>query len=117
MPENTVRAIIENSVGYAWLLAMAIWGGTASYISRIKKLGAGFSIVEFLGEWTISGFAGIITAYMCQSVGLDFFKTAAAVGIAGHMGGRGLFVVESWVQKLINQWFSKISPDDKSKKD
>jgi len=112
MPE-TVKAIVENSVGYIWFFLMALWGGTASYISRIKKTGCGFSTAELIGEWFISGFAGVVTAHVCLSVEMDFYKTAALVGIAGHMGGRGLFIVESLVKNRLFKMFGNVS--DKSK--
>lgn len=103
MPENTGRAFLESSmsyIGYIWLFVLAIWGGTASYISRIKKLRAPFSIAELLGEWVISGFAGVVTAYFCHAWGLDYYATAAMVAIAGHMGGRGIVMLELYVQKI-----------------
>jgi len=98
MPENTLKTLVEHGIGYAWFIVMALWGGTASYISRLKRNGNHFSIVELFGEWTISGFAGIITAYMCHSYGFDFYKTAALTGIAGHMGGRGMYMIENYLR-------------------
>jgi len=111
MPESTVKVIIENSVGYAWFFAMALWGGTASYISRIKKNACCFSIVELMGEWFISGFAGIITAHVCISFDFSFHQTAFFVGISGHMGGRGLFIVENIVKNRLIKFFGKQDKD------
>lgn len=112
MPE-AARAIVENSVGYIWFFLMALWGGTASYITRIKKTGCCFSTVELIGEWFISGFAGVVTAHMCLSLEMDFYKTAAMVGIAGHMGGRGLFIIESLVKNRLIKCFGKIDTQNK----
>lgn len=111
MPEQIIKNIVENGLGYFWFIFMAIWGGTASYISRIKRTKTGFSLIELFGEWTISGFAGMLTAYMCQSIELDFYATACAVGIAGHMGGRGLFLVESYVQNKAPKILNGLSKD------
>jgi len=86
-----------------------MWGGTASYISRLKRSGCHFSIVELIGEWFISGFVGVITAYMCHSLGFDFYKTAALVGIAGHLGGRGMFMVEMYIK---NKYINNIKTND-----
>jgi len=99
MPEQTIKAVVESSAGYLWFVFMAIWGGTASYVSRLKKTRSAFSIVELVGEWSISGFSGIVTAYICTSLKLDFYITAAAAGIAGHMGGRGIYLIELYFQK------------------
>ena len=108
MPENTGRAILESGliyVGYAWLFVLAIWGGTASYISRIKKFKVPFSTAELLGEWVISGFAGVVTAYFCHAWGLDYYVTAGLVAIAGHMGGKGIVMMEMYIQRV---WSSKL---------
>jgi len=98
MPEQSIKVVVENSVGFVWLIIIAIWGGTASYLARLKKKEGEFSMVELIGEWTISGFAGIITAYFCQEFALSFFMTAAMAGIAGHMGGRAISLIECAVE-------------------
>lgn len=91
---------IGDMLGYAWMLLLAIWGGTASYISRIRKTKSPFSVIELIGEWTISGFAGVVTALVCYRFQFDFYATSAAVGIAGHMGGRAIGMLEHyWVQR------------------
>ncbi len=99
--EETKKAVL-NSIGYVWFVFLAIWGGTASYIGRIKKSGKAFSFIELMGEWTICSFAGIITAYLCVAANLDFYKTAALTGIAGHLGGRGVFMIENYIK---NKYF------------
>lgn len=99
MPEQSIKIVVENSIGFAWLVIIAIWGGTASYLGRLKKKKGKFSMVELIGEWTISGFAGIITAYFCQEFSLSFFMTAALAGISGHMGGRAIFLIEQIFEK------------------
>jgi len=113
MPENTIKTIVENSAGYFWFVFLAIWGGTTHYISRIKKNGQVFSFAELIGEWSISAFAGIMTAYVCQSMQVDFFMTAALVGMAGHMGGRGLFMFETLIKDRWTKVFGKIEGDIK----
>lgn len=95
------EAIKDSGLGYLWLVALALWGGTASYLSRIKRDKIPFSMIELMGEWAISGFAGIITAYVCHSLGWDFYLTAACTGVAGHMGGRAIYLLERWV---VRRW-------------
>jgi hypothetical protein len=83
-------------IAYVWFLIMAVWGGTASYITRIKKNKVAFSVMELIGEWTVSGFVGFATALICQHAGFDFAFTAVGAGIAGHMGGRAAGLLENW---------------------
>lgn len=98
-PSEVMPKLIENFrdiLSWFWLIVVAIWGGTANYISRIRKSKIPFSIIELLGEWTISGFAGYVTALACLYVEIPFELTLAIAGIAGHMGGRAIGLAENW---------------------
>jgi hypothetical protein len=98
---NFLKVLLENGLGYLWFVLLALWGGTVSYISRVRKNKTPFSLVELLGEWTISGFAGLITAYICAEMEFSFYVTAALTGICGHMGGRAIFILENWAQSKL----------------
>ena len=91
-----LKATVSEGTAYLWFLVLAIWGGTASYVTRIKKNKVAFSIMELIGEWTVSGFVGMVTALLCFKAGFDFYFTAAGAGIAGHMGGRAAGLLENW---------------------
>ena len=91
--DGLIKLVTDNLV-YGWFLAMAFWGGTANYISRRARDKTPFSIVELVGEWSVSGFSGLITAYICTDMGLSFAMTSAAAGIGGHMGGRAIYLFE-----------------------
>lgn len=78
-----------------WFVALAAWGGTVSYLSRLKRYKLTFSFIELMGEWAISGFAGLITAYACAANDVSYPLTAALSGIAGHMGGRAIHILET----------------------
>jgi hypothetical protein len=98
---NILKQLIDAGLGYVWFVLLAIWGGTVNYISRRKKDKAPFSVVELIGEWSISGFAGVITVLICQEMGMSVMLTAAGAGIAGHMGGRSIFIVEQLFQNKL----------------
>lgn len=91
----------STGIGFLWFFLLAVWGGTASYLGRIKKMKTPFSIMELVGEWTISAFAGIVTAFVCYEMQFSFYATAALTGIAGHMGGRAIALMENFFEA---QW-------------
>lgn len=93
-----IKHLVESGLGYAWFILLALWGGTASYINRIRNSKVRFSFVELVGELTISGFAGLMTALVCNYMGFDLYLTAALAGISGHMGGRSIFILEKHLQ-------------------
>lgn len=104
MPEQTtsfLKQLFDSGLGYLWFVFLAAWGGTVNYITRRKTDKSPFSIVELVGEWVISGFSGLITAFICQEMAIPFMYTAAASGVAGHMGGRGIFLIEAYLKKRI----------------
>ena len=95
--EDWSKAISEIAgqwLAYAWFLLLASWGGIVSYLSRVRRGKTPFSLIELIGECAISGFAGLLTAYICAANEFNFFLTAFLVGVAGHMGGRGIAMME-----------------------
>ena len=99
MPEDTsniFRQLIETGIGWLWFIVLAIWGSTANYISRIRKDKMKFRAVELIGEWTISGFAGVVTGLICMEYNISLNMTFAMVAIAGHAGGRAIFLLEQF---------------------
>lgn len=100
MPDNTtkvLRTILEAGLGWIWLMILALWGGTVNYISRTRKEKTPFSLVELIGEWTIAGFAGVITGLICMEYQVSQYLTFAAVAISGHAGGRAIFMFERYL--------------------
>lgn len=97
MPEKdpTTYSVIT----YAWVSALAAWGGVVGYI---RKVNSGvihrYSLTEFIGEIFTSAFAGMLTFWMCEAAGISPLITAAFVGVAGHMGSRAIFHIETWAQ-------------------
>lgn len=103
MPDNSslIRLILDSGIGFLWLIILAIWGGTVNYLSRIKKDGIKFSVVELIGEWTISGFAGLITGFICIHYEIPIYLTFALVAIAGHAGGKTIHALENFSQNKL----------------
>jgi len=42
----------------------------------------------------ISGFAGLLMAYVAMELQASWYIAAVSAGIGGHMGGRALFLME-----------------------
>lgn len=75
---------------YCWVIVTALAGGFASLMGRLRKL----SWLEMCGELIVSAFAGVITFWLCEFVELNQLASAALVGIVGHMGSRGMVMLE-----------------------
>lgn len=104
MPEQLVgslKLLFDSTTGYVLFIFIAFWGGTAAYMSRLKRSGARFSLVELVGEWTISGFSGMVTGFVCHAYDVDYSITLASVGISGHMGSRLIFMLERYGQRYM----------------
>lgn len=97
MDGSNLKELIEIAWTYFWFLMIAIFGGTASYLSRVKKKGLPFSVVELVGEWVVAGFAGLMTLHLCLDAGFNVHLTAFFTGMAGHMGGRIIYLFENLV--------------------
>lgn len=99
-PKGLISSLLEGR-GTIWLALLAIWGGTASYISKLNKSEKPFKLIELLGEWVISGFAGVVVAYICYELQMSWALTCFMSGIAGHMGGRAITVLESRFKRMM----------------
>jgi hypothetical protein len=84
---------------YLWVFGLAAWGGITSYVSKVRSGQIEkFSIMELVGEMSISAFAGVMTFWLCELSGFPSLLTAALVGMAGHMGGRGIALIENTIK-------------------
>jgi len=87
-------------ITYLWVTLLAAWGGIVNYIKRIQ-LGEShrFNFMELVGELVTSGFAGVITFWLCEASNITPLITAALVGISGHMGSRAIYFFEAWAKR------------------
>jgi len=98
---------------YAWVVFVAMWGGVVAFLRKVNSGSVRpFNLTELLGEVFTSGFAGVITFWLCESAGVDKLLSAALVGISGHMGSRAIFLFEQYV----SEWL-RIRSDAKLPKD
>jgi len=84
-------------MAYLWVVILSIWGGVVSYVRKVQKGTIHkWSLTELLGELVVSSFAGMLTFLICEWANLPPLLTAAFVGISGHMGSRGIFLLEKY---------------------
>lgn len=87
-------------ITYLWVVGLAIWGGIVSYVQRVRAGHASkFSITEAIGEVVTSGFVGVMTFWLCEATGVPQLMTAAFVGVSGHMGARGIRLLETVLER------------------
>jgi hypothetical protein len=80
---------------YAWVFVLSVLGGVVAFLQKLRDGNARvFNLVEFIGELCTSAFTGVVTFYLCEAAQFPPVLTAALVGISGHMGSRGLFLIE-----------------------
>ena len=77
------------------MIGVACLGGAANFVRKLQT-GAvrAFNITELVGELFISAVAGMLAWAMFKGFGVNEWLAMAGVGIIGHMGPRGLFLVE-----------------------
>ncbi|WP_201595310.1 phage holin family protein [Psychrobacter vallis] len=76
---------------YMWVFLLAVTGGLVAFIRQLnrsrKPLPLTEVFVRLIGELIISGFAGVLTFYLCEYWGFNQLLTAVLVAISGHLGG------------------------------
>jgi hypothetical protein len=89
-------------VTYAWVFAMAMLGGVAHNIKKLKDgTLARFSLSELVGDLIISGFLGVVTFFLCEYAELEPILTAAIVGMSAHQGTRGIYFIEELIARRL----------------
>lgn len=94
----------EALIMYFLALVLAFWGGVSKYLFRLRRTqDMRFKLAELISESVTSSFSGIVCALLTQEYITDSFIVILAVaGLAGHAGGRALFIVESLVYEARN---------------
>jgi hypothetical protein len=87
---------------YAMFLGAAVLGGFVSWYSKVRSgVLPATSINHLVGELCTSAFAGLLCFWICEWSGFPQLLTAALTGVMGHMGTRGVTMLEDWAtQKL-----------------
>lgn len=85
---------------YLWVLTLAAVGGAVNFANKLKNGEVrAFNITELIGELMTSGFAGLLTFWLCEWAGIDKMLSAVMIGISGHMGSRAIFRFEKWAEE------------------
>lgn len=85
---------------YLWVFALAMTGGVVNFMRKVRAgTVRAFNITEFLGELITSGFAGLLTFWLCEAADINKLLSAVLIGISGHMGSRAIFKIEKWAEE------------------
>lgn len=87
-------------ITYLWVFALAMLGGAVNFATKLR---AGvvrvFNLTELVGELVTSGFAGLLTFWLCEAADINKLMSAVLIGISGHMGTRAIFRIEKWAEE------------------
>lgn len=106
-------AIAQGTVPWSWdglrqlgpVVLIALLGGLVAFYRKVREGAARpFNFAEFIGEMVTSGVVGVIFFWLCRGIGVNEWMTAAIVGIAGHAGSRGMFLLEKWIEKKLDEF-------------
>jgi len=103
-PETTLLRMVvdfyESRSHYLGIVLLAAAGGIMSYLGKwrsgeIKK----FSFLALVVDTLISGFAGVLAALLAMSLNFNIELVFFCSGIAGHLGARGIFLMQIWLTR------------------
>lgn len=102
MPEKDPTSY--SLITYFWVTFLSAVGGFVNFYHRVQRgLASPFSFTELIGELITSGFAGLLTFWLCEWSGVSTLLTPVLVGISGHMGARAIFQMERWAEEKFGQ--------------
>lgn len=110
MIENNNAPLEFGWMSYAFVIFVSCWGGLVNYLHKIQSDKTGsFSITALISDLSISGFSGIIVFWLCMWKEVDMLLTSVAVGIAGHLGSRTIFLIEKVLENKYGKYFKQES--------
>lgn len=89
-------------ISYVWIFALAMFGGAVSYLRKLKN-GRKWKVTDFLVEMITAAFAGLITFFLCNWVGIDNIGTAALTGISGHFSSKAITLFGKILDKFLGK--------------
>ena len=112
-PETEIaKAVVENGpfswnnlVPTIWMALVAMLGGYVNFRQKMQQGNTrGWNLTELIGEMVVSAFAGVLTFWVCRGFDVNPWLTAAGVAISGHLGARGIFLLEKTLEKKAETW-------------
>lgn len=98
----------KNLIATAYMAVIAGLGGAVGFVQKVKAGKARpFNIPEFVGEIFVSGSVGVVTYWIMHGLDINDYLAAAGVAIAGHMGTRAIFLLESKAEELVKNFGPK----------
>ncbi len=105
-PEASILKILfqlwESGAQYLGLVVFAVVGGLMNYLGRVQRGEISFKILPLLAELSVSGFAGLLAALVATSMSFSTEMVYFFAGISGHLGARGIFLMQLVVAKKLN---------------
>lgn len=99
---------IKNLVPTLWMAAIAMVGGYVNFRTKVKQGNArAWNLTELIGEMLVSGVVGVVAFWIFRGFMVNEWLTAAGVAISGHLGSRGIFMVEKAIEKKVEGWANK----------
>lgn len=89
---------------YGFILAVSLLGGLVGWFNKVRNgelQGADLRVL--MGELTTSALAGLLTFWFCEWASVSPLLTSAFAGVAGHMGTRGIALLEGFFKRWIDQ--------------
>lgn len=92
------------------MVILSAWGGLVNYLGRLKSgLVKEFNLIELVGEFAISSFAGLTVGLIALSFDVHPLMTMALAGVAGHAGGRTVYFLDRLFQRRLTSLAKRIN--------
>jgi hypothetical protein len=89
---------------YLWVMALSFYAGAVNHLRKIRDgTIPRFSISELIGDIVISGFLGVMTFFLCESLNFSSILEAFVVGAVAHMGTRGIVLLENIATEILKR--------------
>ncbi len=93
--------VTPSMLDYAMVMIISLAGAAVSFFNQIRMQGQPPSWCLFFSEMLTGLFAGAMFWFLCLSLGVYPPMAWLIVGLGGHMGGRGLLLLERKIIRFV----------------
>lgn len=97
---------MDNWKEYLLVLVIGAWGGIVNSLSTMRRSSSkgeklAFSLVVLIADLACAAFCGLVAYWVVRDMDIPPGMIYAAAGVAGHMGSRTLFLLETRIESLL----------------
>lgn len=98
--QTDLQYLIERALPWLYALMLSMWGGVVQYAERVRQ-GHPWSWRDMALDVVVCSFAGLLSFFVCQAVGVDGWRQAVVISVSSHQGTRAIALLANFRDRFL----------------